>query len=133
MSCVCTHGDQLFCASYDRLIRCYNKTVRVGNKIILIYMEIVLLLDISTLNKTCNNFTAMSLELLNLKPYFYFTNMFKKVSQNAVNQVKTMSKYMIFSSHRENNHFIINYETPYFAYRVESCSGFIMVQGQRMD
>lgn len=133
MSCVCTHGDQLFCASYDRLIRCYNKTVRVGNKIILIYMEIVLLLDISTLNKTCNNFTAMSLELLNLKPYFYFTNMFKKVTQNAVNQVKTMNKYMIFSSHRENNHFIINYETPYFAYRVESCSGFIMVQGQRMD
>lgn len=133
MSCVCTHGDQLFCASYDRLIRCYNKTVRVGNKIILIYMEIVLLLDISTLNKTCNNFTAMSLELLNLKPYFYFTNMFKKVSQNAVNQVKTMNKYMIFSSHRENNHFIINYETLYFAYRVESCSGFIMVQGQRMD
>lgn len=98
MSCVCTHGDQLFCASYDRLIRCYNKTVRVGNKIILIYMEIVLLLDISTLNKTCNNFTAMSLELLNLKPYFYFTNMFKKVSQNAVNQVKTMNKYIIISS-----------------------------------
>lgn len=59
--------------------------------------------------------------------------MFKKVSQNAVNQIKTMNKYMIFSSHRENNHFIINYETPYFAYRVESCSGFIMVQGQRMD
>lgn len=27
VSCVCTHGDQLFCASYDRLIRCYNKTV----------------------------------------------------------------------------------------------------------
>ncbi|XP_062614514.1 zinc finger protein 106-like [Saccostrea cucullata] len=28
VSCVCTHGDQLFCASYDRLIRCYSKKSR---------------------------------------------------------------------------------------------------------
>lgn len=110
MSCVCTHGDQLFCASYDRLIRCYNKTVRVGTKIILMYMQIVILLDISTLNKTCNNSTAISIELLNFQKIFIFQLCLKKYLQVE-----------------------LNYKTPYFAYRVESCSGFIMVQGQRMD
>lgn len=84
MSCVCTHGDQLFCASYDRLIRCYNKTVRVGTKIILMYMQIVILLDISTLNKTFNNSTAISIELLNFIKYIYFSTLFKKVSQSGV-------------------------------------------------
>lgn len=110
VSCVCTHGDQLFCASYDRLIRCYNKTVRVGTKIILMYMQIVILLDISTLNKTCNNSTAISIELLNFQKIFIFQLCLKKYLQVE-----------------------LNYKTPYFAYRVESCSGFIMVQGQRMD
>ncbi|XP_061172519.1 zinc finger protein 106-like [Saccostrea echinata] len=28
VSCVCTHDDQLFCASYDKLIRCYSKKSR---------------------------------------------------------------------------------------------------------
>lgn len=60
----------------NKIILMYMEIVHVGNKIKLMYryMEIVLLLDNSTFNKTCNNSTAISFELLNFKNVHLFFN-----------------------------------------------------------
>lgn len=77
-------------------------------------MQIVILLDISTLNKTFNNSTAISIELLNFIKYIYFSTLFKKVSQNGVNRVKTIIKHLIFSFHKEGEQSFIHLFTHSF-------------------